>query len=194
MRGEKLFHKSRLCWCQGSPPHARGKGRDRSQIVGTNRITPACAGKSVFYRLIVTADEDHPRMRGEKPQCLYQCNQSVGSPPHARGKACFPFFSGFRIRITPACAGKSMGARPAERRFEDHPRMRGEKVVVFIWITVKQGSPPHARGKAGILTTAGQQLRITPACAGKREARARRRSRAGDHPRMRGEKTKKIPI
>ena len=56
-----------------------------------------------------------------------------------------------------------------------------------------QGSPPRGRGKA---TTAGrwvQETRITPAWAGKRVRAHVPANRNEDHPRVGGEKTKKIP-
>ena len=31
------------------------------------RITPACAGKRAMTNLNLKCDQDHPRMRGEKP-------------------------------------------------------------------------------------------------------------------------------
>ena len=66
MRGEKLA----LCACceswKGSPPHARGKETIGGTQMQTDRITPACAGKSAFCLWTDTIDRDHPRMRGEK--------------------------------------------------------------------------------------------------------------------------------
>ena len=65
-RGEKLLkafvHSDR----KGSPPHTRGK-----VIVGffqplCRGITPAHAGKSLTFPEAGTANEDHPRTRGEK--------------------------------------------------------------------------------------------------------------------------------
>ena len=66
MRGEKysaslLFHLN-----QGSPPHARGKGRYTVMLRIRYGITPACAGKSFERIKSQPAVQDHPRMRGEK--------------------------------------------------------------------------------------------------------------------------------
>ena len=66
--------------------------------------------------------------------------------------------------------------------------MRGEKRCRNMIFLTGQGSPPHARGKGH----AGQVLvgvvRITPACAGKRERFWWLFFHSRDHPRMRGEK------
>ena len=52
----------------GSPPLVRGKAVIllRGQLL--TRITPACAGKSSVSSFAYTADEDHPRLCGEKLQ------------------------------------------------------------------------------------------------------------------------------
>ena len=45
--------------------------------------------------------------------------------------------------------------------------MRGEKAAVDDDLQVGGGSPPHARGKVGVLVISGDVHGITPACAGK---------------------------
>mgnify|MGYP001690300316 CR=1 FL=1 len=65
--------------------------------------------------------------------------------------------------------------------------MRGEDTMKGFIMDKDTGSPPHARGRPGILRDERRLCRITPACAGKTLARRGTRSRAGDHPRMRGE-------
>ena len=91
----------------------------------------------------------------------------VGSPPHARGK---DFSSHSRITstgITPACAGKRLCQDADARKFEDHPRMRGEKDTALLDRLKAEGSPPHARGKVRQQPSVESGERITPACAGK---------------------------
>ena len=71
--------------------------------------------------------------------------------------------------------------------------MCGEKNVKMLKSQWKLGSPPHVRGKVFIdgkqITASG----ITPACAGKSLASVSATGCFWDHPRMCGEKTKKIP-
>ena len=55
------------------------------------------------------------------------------------------------------------------------------------------GSPPRMRGKAAIAARRVPAARITPACAGKSLSGHTSKSGMKDHPRMCGEKTKKIP-
>ena len=51
---------------QGSPPRVRGKGGRQTVQCLRARITPACAGKSVFIVGIFQPHQDHPRVCGEK--------------------------------------------------------------------------------------------------------------------------------
>ena len=71
---------------------------------------------------------------------------------------------------------------------EDHPRMCGEKYPFNFHLVVLQGSPPHVRGKVGILDRVTSEVGITPACAGKSCRKRRGKPRTWDHPRMCGEK------
>ena len=66
--------------------------------------------------------------------------------------------------------------------------MCGEKNIWVADVTTSIGSPPHVRGKA--LENGGGSLdvRITPACAGKRLIQARHAVKRQDHPRVCGEK------
>ena len=71
--------------------------------------------------------------------------------------------------------------------------MCGEKLYTPCIIAPNVGSPPHVRGKAACSGIAENEFGITPACAGKRDLNRFSVGFFGDHPRMCGEKTKKIP-
>ena len=71
--------------------------------------------------------------------------------------------------------------------------MCGEKKVMRGAKDKRMGSPPHVRGKAGRRTSCTGIQRITPACAGKSKKNTVVVWPFWDHPRMCGEKTKKIP-
>ena len=107
MRGEKSPQVYPISRPQGSPPHARGKGWCTSFPPPMDRITPACAGKSVQGFSFFLRGKDHPRMRGEKPLRCFKRSARRGSPPHARGKVPQGVWKVGEDRITPACAGKS---------------------------------------------------------------------------------------
>ena len=72
-------------------------------------------------------------------------------------------------RITPAHAGKtSIGDRKASGD-ADHPRTCGENFLFPPFRNIGVGSPPHMRGKRVTFGQTGQEIRITPAHAGKTE-------------------------
>ena len=71
--------------------------------------------------------------------------------------------------------------------------MCGEKKVMRGAKDKRMGSPPHVRGKVRLALPYFLFTGITPACAGKRCKAGNQNHDAEDHPRMCGEKTKKIP-
>ena len=72
---------------KGSPPHVQGKGKFHYFVRGNDRITPACAGKSMPRHVLRRFPADHPRMCGEKNIVRKASFDPQGSPPHVRGKA-----------------------------------------------------------------------------------------------------------
>ena len=109
-------------------------------------------------------------MRGEKPAHAHNWSARWGSPPHARGKEKEGVSLSRRSGITPACAGKRASGYPSGGQARDHPRMRGEKFSARSNSAARQGSPPHARGKALPMFRGAMKCGITPACAGKSNA------------------------
>ena len=65
--GEKLVSQRIQHSHRGSPPRARGEGKNSAQTEKFNRITPACAGRSGYDLGKQGEGMDHPRVRGEKP-------------------------------------------------------------------------------------------------------------------------------
>ena len=111
-----------------------------------------------------------------------------GSPPLTRGKGRKLQPAQARSGITPAYAGKReiLGLRTVD--FEDHPRLRGEKLHRVQAASEPGGSPPLTRGKGVGDGNGGVHARITPAYAGKSWGSTVRSATAPDHPRLRGEK------
>ena len=107
--------------------------------------------------------------------------------PRARGRRNGSRIPRHPVRITPACAGKTLECLPGECRSQDHPRMRGEDMAKKRKSRKRKGSPPHARGRRRIGSTWLAQIGITPACAGKTRRRHIVDGYCPDHPRMRGE-------
>ena len=198
----------------GSPPHVRGKARPACFHLRNLRITPACAGKSLSVALTFGLSGDHPRMCGEKWPMPDKFPACPGSPPHVRGKVKganrlstlfqdHPRMCGEKenrhtalagIRGSPPhVRGKAISQMTEWLTLWDHPRMCGEKRNVQFSQHRTVGSPPHVRGKVRANRDTVPACGITPACAGKRWGALLSVRGVWDHPRMCGEKTKKIP-
>ena len=129
-----------------------------------------------------------PRMCGEKGSTMILSGLRPGSPPHVRGKDHIGAWGVLPGGITPACAGKRTSPGCTPHKSKDHPRMCGEKVSSTSPMKCLKGSPPHVRGKVPLLYCLVLDLRITPACAGKRCSFHHLSLSQKDHPRMCGEK------
>ena len=127
MCGEKFFVASVTMLILGSPPLVRGKETAAEPADGGERITPACAGKSLLNLFLHLYSKDHPRLCGEKKKLFVSSLTSIGSPPLVRGKVITAFVGLGVGRITPACAGKSFRFFKFSSVKKDHPRLRGEK-------------------------------------------------------------------
>lgn len=84
--GEKAELTAAVISAMGSPPRRRGKEVADEGIGGIIRITPAWAGKSQGHRADRGAEQDHPRMGGEKGSTSVVLPMTLGSPPRRRGK------------------------------------------------------------------------------------------------------------
>ena len=144
---QKSIHSGTARDSFSQTPHMRGKDCNGKGTGAAPGITPAYAGKSARCICACTWDRDHPRVCGEK---------------HA-----VPHDAADGLRITPACAGKSFIVLSEGMIFRDHPRVCGEKDITALNANNWQGSPPHMRGKGAVCAAGLNDLRITPAYAGK---------------------------
>ena len=111
----------------GSPLPVRGKVRQPLPDPAHPGITPACAGKRFAQADRMGREQDHPRLCGEKIFSTRFLYRRSGSPPPVRGKAEPAGGPALRLRITPACAGKSGSSPDSDVGARDHPRLCGEK-------------------------------------------------------------------
>ena len=187
MRGEQISLRADQKALCVSPPLARGTDPQWSTNCQCLRITPACAGNSAAARSRRRVGQDHPRLRGEQLPRGKLALLGAGSPPLARGteSSARAFFS--PSRITPACAGNRDWKNPRKWRTKDHPRLRGEQLILIRSWYLIQGSPPLARGTDKGDKGNNSPRRITPACAGNRLSGTYRAGLSRDHPRLRGE-------
>ena len=185
--GKSVAALSFLPFGEGSPPRVRGKVRPPTASFQLSGITPACAGKSRCRSRPGNTGWDHPRVCGEKRG---PCPRPA---PRVRGKGIQPGNHRVAMGITPACAGKSGTPRAYQPRPKDHPRVCGEKTWTPYKPYMIQGSPPRVRGKEHRTKKVLCFFWITPACAGKSKMVKCWWLTHWDHPRVCGEKTKKIP-
>ena len=109
-----------------------------------------------------------------------------------RGKRNDQGRTGYRHRITPAYAGKKFAYQKNTQSCQDHPRLCGEKSISIQCDQVPQGSPPPMRGKSMRIQILSFGTRITPAYAGKNFFWRCGRYSGQDHPRLCGEKKKRL--
>ena len=114
--------------------------------------------------------------------------ETASIPPHVRGKAFLNTGTSSAPGITPACAGKRRLRRGSCPPTQDHPRVCGEKRRLTSEVSATPGSPPRVRGKGAFASRRRVRLRITPACAGKRQICGICGKPVEDHPRVCGEK------
>ena len=145
--GEKGFGLFPQPLYLGSPPPMRGKVKIIFSIVTGKGITPAYAGKSAVRFRSDFAEQDHPRLCGEKTKPTPKEAERKGSPPPMRGKGSGLILNQSNTGITPAYAGKRSILLFLRLRPQDHPRLCGEKDGSSGVSTNNIGSPPPMRGK-----------------------------------------------
>ena len=84
--GEKPHFPSAPAPPTGSPPRVRGEACLLLLLENIERITPACAGRSLISESMLSAMEDHPRVCGEKVASPHDFSPVNGSPPRVRGE------------------------------------------------------------------------------------------------------------
>ena len=105
-----------------------------------------------------------------------------------RGKVTALVANVLLVRITPAHAGKRLLSNTKTARRGDHPRPCGEKCRHSPSRRLTPGSPPPMRGKGEWDEDENDEIRITPAHAGKSDQKQRGVGHDTDHPRPCGEK------
>ena len=131
MCGENVHLSFHITVNKGSPPRVRGKLAPQEAQPLHLRITPACAGKTATIAIRVRESRDHPRVCGENKQIQTGDTSTTGSPPRVRGKLGNHEKSRTRSRITPACAGKTVGSTTHKGTAQDHPRVCGENLLEY---------------------------------------------------------------
>ena len=105
--GENMRIEWECLILEGSPPRVRGKRFFQTSHKPAMGITPACAGKTLKIKMLLTKARDHPRVCGENQPSPVWATARGGSPPRVRGKHSRKPSAPVLYGITPACAGKT---------------------------------------------------------------------------------------
>ena len=109
-----------------------------------------------------------------------------GSPPRVREKQNLKKGIYSNVRITPACAGKTLHRTCLLHLKRDHPRVCGKNSMNSNSLTVYSGSHPRVREKLKRGHRCHAVSGITPACAGKTTSEIEQLQVIQDHPRVCG--------
>ena len=171
----------------GSSPLTRGK-RPRCKCGRRpRRLIPAHAGKTLARPRRPYACRAHPRSRGENSAQPRTKQMVRGSSPLTRGKPRSRCTGCGALRLIPAHAGKTPGAKGRRTNWGAHPRSRGENTVSRTFRRAQTGSSPLTRGKRVHHRTATTPSRLIPAHAGKTRPAPASPPSTQAHPRSRGE-------
>ena len=193
IRGEHGVSRVSAHSRQGSSPHTRGARRRRHGQAQAIRIIPAYAGSTSARMEESACSMDHPRIRGEHLPAQQTGRVGLGSSPHTRGARPCGRAAREAGRIIPAYAGSTRRASRRSRPRPDHPRIRGEHHVFWLWRNSNVGSSPHTRGAhVGDATPFGSHG-IIPAYAGSTPDSWIVHAEHWDHPRIRGEHLRPSP-
>ena len=164
---EKLSEASGLL--AGSSPHMRGARR-------TTRGQTASWG-------------DHPRIRGEHRDVAVELLLLAGIIPAYAGSTQLPVCGFLRLSgSSPHTRGAPCGRALSSHRNRDHPRIRGEHRREDGARVDRLGIIPAYAGSTSLpLRTSGAVWGSSPHTRGARRRTSPSRSRARDHPRIRGE-------
>ena len=150
----------------GSSPLSRGIRYPILDRFDRPRIIPALAGNTFAAACGFGGASDHPRSRGE---------YDFSSDPELMGKGSSPLSRGIpltlealvqAVRIIPALAGNTMYKLLVRPTTTDHPRSRGEYLMLHLLGALAEGSSPLSRGIPHLPHLSGSRRRIIPALAG----------------------------
>ena len=150
----------------GPPPLARGPRTRNGAGSCMPWTTPARAGTTPRRRNTPGHEADHPRSRGDHDRVATAVGASAGPPPLARGPRRRLVHQPAPDRTTPARAGTTWPRHRCRGRCADHPRSRGDHILVPVPNQRPVGPPPLARGPPRRGHHDQARFRTTPARAG----------------------------
>ena len=145
LRGNNLLYNRFVGYELGSPPLTREQPARPQTAPTKHRITPAYAGTTCRATLVQRCRGDHPRLRGNNRFLSCPWGPCTGSPPLTREQLHEDHERVFPAGITPAYAGTTCIAFRGCDGLEDHPRLRGNNLLLLCRYAHRPGSPPLTR-------------------------------------------------
>ena len=179
------LHTTFRAW--GSSPRVRGKLAEVLGVAVSDRLIPACAGKTDEFRGSNHAPEAHPRVCGENKTGDWYQARRIGSSPRVRGKRMVLRSAYSYAGLIPACAGKTLASPGFIAQTPAHPRVCGENLPQRSTLLATSGSSPRVRGKLLQRHAFRMGAGLIPACAGKTLRRCDSMEDLAAHPRVCGE-------
>ena len=170
----------------GSPPRVREELTDTVRQQSAERITPACAGRTLLYAGAFPVYGDHPRVCGKNCEDILTAVKPLGSPPRVREERKYGKRANRCSGITPACAGRTYIDGATVYLLGDHPRVCGKNPNEYKDRQNVQGSPPRVREELALFGVNVVKVGITPACAGRTKTEDKKILDREDHPRVCG--------
>ena len=186
-RGENLLAFFFLLSLLGTSPRTRGKRCPAFPQGLLLRNIPAHAGKTQNTLLNLPRRQEHPRARGENCSHRLVGTLQPGTSPRTRGKRLNFQDKILARRNIPAHAGKTFTDSTVPARMSEHPRARGENVVLLSAGLRLVGTSPRTRGKPRPQRRNNIHRRNIPAHAGKTFLSVFLTIYYQEHPRARGE-------
>ena len=158
--------------------------------MGRPRLIPACAGKTGDCADVHGAARAHPRVCGENSAADSFVRLTTGSSPRVRGKLQQDPASAAKVRLIPACAGKTtcpLSCSP--RPVGSSPRVRGKREG-HLGLTHQSGLIPACAGKTRYRAHPGMVYRAHPRVCGENFWEvAMEHEKPGSSPRVRGKRS-----
>ncbi len=130
----------------GSSPRVRGTQNRLKPIDIDARFIPACAGNAFPLAGRRAFRPVHPRVCGERITPTRSIWLRAGSSPRVRGTQWRKIAVPDSLRFIPACAGNAFISTASVASKTVHPRVCGERSIIFSWSTDSIGSSPRVRG------------------------------------------------
>ena len=145
----------------------RGRPEAGADRPGSERNTPAYAGKTLLTNQTPLIIRKHPRVCGEDDSSGCLRNPCQETPPRMRGRLYVQHTDAVIPGNTPAYAGKTAESEAQSSAARKHPRVCGEDSVRVAIILFNTETPPRMRGRQNWSESGKYTTRNTPAYAGK---------------------------